>query len=69
MSVSAFFTAYSASRNGEHVEAIAVIVDDADPTSRPRFVIVDEHGAASIARADELDLYGAFAQDGGSSDS
>jgi hypothetical protein len=68
MSVSAFFTGYSATRNDEHVEAIAVIVDDNNPSALPSFVVVDGHGAASIARADQLNLYGAYEQDDISSD-
>jgi hypothetical protein len=60
-SLSAFFTAYSARRGGAPVEAIAVIVSDG-PDSEPalRFVVVDEAGLATIAAADEVDLYGVF---------
>ena len=58
-SVSAFFTAYSARRNGVAVEAVAVIVSEG-PGTEPvlRFVVVDPAGHASMAEADELDLYG-----------
>jgi hypothetical protein len=57
--VSAFFTSYSARRNGESVEAIALIVSDG-PGLEPviRFVVVDESGQASVAPAGDLDLYG-----------
>jgi hypothetical protein len=60
VSVSTFFTGYAALRGEEHVEAIAVIVDDARPLESPMFVVVDQHGAASVAHADELNLYGAY---------
>lgn len=56
--VSAFWTAYSARRGDERVEAIVVIVDGTGSTASVSFVVVDERGQASIARADELDLYG-----------
>jgi hypothetical protein len=57
--VSAFFTAYSARREGAPVEAVALVVSEGpgiDPILR--FVIVDERGRASLVSADELDLYG-----------
>jgi len=56
--VSAFFTAYSARRGEERVEAVALIVDGEGSRSSVRFVVVDEDGHASIVSADELDLYG-----------
>jgi hypothetical protein len=58
-SVSAFFTAYSARRSGEAVEAVALIVSEgSEPDPIIRFVVVDERGRASVADAAELDLYG-----------
>ncbi|HYU48594.1 MAG TPA: hypothetical protein VEO91_01530 [Candidatus Limnocylindria bacterium] len=57
--VSAFFTAYSARREGAPVEAVALVVSEG-PGAEPilRFVIVDERGRASVVEADELDLFG-----------
>ena len=59
--VSAFFTAYSAKRGSERVEAIAVFVEGSGIDATVNFVVVDEQGRASIAQAHELDLYGAYA--------
>jgi hypothetical protein len=56
--VSAFFTAYSAKRGDDRVEAIAVVVDGEGSTATLRFVVVDQAGLASIANASQLDLYG-----------
>ena len=58
--VSAFFTSYSAKRGEDRVEAIAVIVEGSGSTATLRFIVVDMAGRASIAAADELDLYGAY---------
>ncbi len=58
-SVSAFFTAYSARRGTDRVEAVALVVSEG-PDSEPvlRFVVVAEDGRASFANPEELDLYG-----------
>lgn len=56
--VSVFFTAYSARRGEQRVEAVAVVVEGEGSTASLRFVVVDERGRASIAAADEVDLYG-----------
>lgn len=63
--VSAFWTAYSAKRGDVHVEAIAIWVEGSGSTASLSFVVVDQNGHASIAKADELDLYGAYADEGG----
>lgn len=57
--VSAFFTAYSARREGAPVEAVAVVVSEG-PGTEPvlRFVVVDAQGRASMADAHDLDLDG-----------
>lgn len=58
-SLSAFFTSYSAHRGGAKVEAVALVVSDGEGTEPAlRFVVVDEGGHASLAPADEVDLYG-----------
>jgi hypothetical protein len=62
-SVSAFFTAYSARRGADRVEAVALVVSEGEGTDPVlRFVVVGEDGRASFARPDELDLYGAYEQ-------
>jgi hypothetical protein len=64
-SVSAFFAAYSARRGTERVEAVALVVSEGDSTDPVlRFVVVGQDGRASFARPDELDLYGAYEQEG-----
>ena len=58
-SVSTFFTPYSALRGTDRVEAIAIIVTEA-PGREPEhlYVVLDELGVSSLARPDELTLYG-----------
>lgn len=63
VSVSAFFTAYSARLGGEPVEAVAVLVGGEGDDMRLRFVVVDAQGHASIADAADLDLYGVADED------
>ena len=55
--VATFFTAYSALRRGERVEVIAVVVLEGSELEH-RYIVVDETGASSIARSEELNLYG-----------
>jgi len=57
--VSTFFTAYSALRGTDRVEAIAIIVTEA-PGLEPahHYVVVDERGVSSLAHPKELILYG-----------
>ena len=63
-SVSTFFTAYSALLDQKHVEAVAVVIsDEGGPEPVLRMVVVDEAGAASLVRAERLDMYGAYEQD------
>jgi hypothetical protein len=63
-SVSTFFTAYSALLDEKRVEAVAVVIsDEGEPEPVLRMVVVDEAGAASLVRADRLDMYGAYERD------
>jgi hypothetical protein len=61
--VSAFFTGYSATRGEAGVEAVAVVLSEGGgPEPMLRFVVVNEDGRASLANAEELNLYGAYDQ-------
>jgi len=55
--VSAFFTAYSARRGDERVEAVPVIVDGDGQQASVRFVVVGEDGHASIASDEDGNEY------------
>ena len=58
------FTGYSALLDEKRVEAVAVVIsDDGGPEPVLRMVVVDEAGAASLVRAERLDMYGAYEKD------
>jgi len=59
--VSTFAASYAAGRGKSAVEVIAVVVTDGSgPESVLQFVVVDEMGRASLANAEDLDLYGVW---------